>query len=341
MVKRLTFAFLCVVLAFLAFGTATAQAQESPLAVPLVIDTDMASDDWMAILYILQDIDFDVRAITVTGAAFAECDAGVAAALGLVALANYSHDVPVSCWKDEPLRGGPVNVPADWRTKMADVEALGLPEGGEPAEQNAVELFTSTVNASEAPVTVLALGGFTNIAAAFEADPALVDKIERIYAMGGAVDVEGSGVTDANTTAEWNIYADPIAAAIVFESGVPITLVGLDATNEVPVTMDFLGQLGEAKASPEAEFVFELLNSRQESIESGGFYFWDPLAAGVLADPGIVTLADRNIVVVDEEGPEFGRTKPVGEGEGNVVQVATAPNADTFEQEFVDQLNQD
>jgi inosine-uridine nucleoside N-ribohydrolase len=338
MVKRLTFAFLCVVLALLAGGTAL--AQEATPTVPLIIDTDMASDDWMAILYILQDPDFDVKAITVTGAAFAQCDAGVAAALGLVELADYATDVPVSCWKDEPLRGGELRVPADWRTTMADVEALGLPAGGEPAAENAVELFTSTVNASEVPVTVLALGGFTNIAAAFEADPTLVNKIERIYEMGGAVDVEGSGVTEENTTAEWNIFADPTAARIVFESGVPITLVGLDATNRVRVTLYFLERLGEQKTSPEAEFVYELLNSRQESIQSAGYYFWDPLAAGVLADPSIVTLTDRYVTVIDEEGPELGRTKPVEEGEGALVQVASAANAGAFEQEFLDQLNQ-
>ncbi|MCC7208969.1 MAG: nucleoside hydrolase, partial [Anaerolineae bacterium] len=321
--KRLLSAFLCVVLALLALPIGTVQAQDSPpAAAPLIIDTDMASDDWMAILFLLKNPDFDVKAITVTGAAFADCDAGVAAALGLVALAEYG-DVPVSCWKDEPLRGGAVRVPLEWRTTMSAVEALGLPEGGEPAEQDAVELFTATVEASEQPITVLALGGFTNIAAAFEAKPTLVDNIERIYAMGGAVDVEGSQVSDTNTTAEWNIYADPTAARIVFESGVPITLIGLDATNLVPITMDFFERLGETKASPEAEFVYKVLEGRQESIQGGYDYFWDPLAAGVLADPSLVTLTDRNLVVVDEDGPEQGRTKPVDAGEGNVIQAAS------------------
>jgi inosine-uridine nucleoside N-ribohydrolase len=105
--------------------------------------------------------------------------------------------------------------------------------------------------------------------------------------------------------------------------------------------MYFLERLGEAKASPEAEFVYELLNSRQESIQGAGYYFWDPLAAAVLSEPDLVTLTDRYITVIDEEGPELGRTKPVEEGEGALVQVASATDAEAFEQDFLDQLNQE
>ena len=76
----------------------TASAQNS---VPVVIDSDMTSDDWMATLFLLNDPDFAVKAITVSGTGFAYCDAGVQSALGLLALADYG-DVPVSSGRNRP-----------------------------------------------------------------------------------------------------------------------------------------------------------------------------------------------------------------------------------------------
>lgn len=336
MLKRilLCFSFICALSAL--SGAMLVSAQEgtpSPTAadgpIPVIIDSDMISDDWMATLFVLNNPRFDVQAITVTGTGFATCDAGVTAALGLLALTAYG-DVPVSCWSEDPLAGenGP---PEDWMTTLESVQALGLPDDGrKPADDDAVALFTSTVQNSPEPITVLALGPLTNIGAALEATPALVDNIEMIYVMGGAVDVEGSFVSDANTSAEWNIFSDPHGAALTFQSGAPITLVPLDATNEVPVTPEFVARLDSEKASPAAEFVAALFANNMESIEGGGYYFWDPLAAVVMADPGIVTLTPRTVTVVDLPGdPEDGRTKP--DDNGVEILVATAPDAQALE----------
>jgi pyrimidine-specific ribonucleoside hydrolase len=322
---------LCLVLLSVlgVFSGATVASAQDTGPVPVVIDSDMISDDWMATLLILNDPDFSVKAITVSATGFAaDCDAGVQSALGLLALTNYG-DVPVSCGAATPLQGDNAP-PAEWRTTLEAVEALGLPEGGEPAAQDAVALFTSTIQDSPEPVTVLALGPLTNVGAALEATPALVENIEMIYVMGGAVDVDGSFVSETNTTAEWNIYCDPHGARLTFESGAPITLVPLDATNEVPVTPEFVAKLEAEKATPEAEFVATLLANNAESIESGGYYFWDPLAAAVMSDPSLVTLTPRNVTVIDIPGaPEDGRTKPVANG--SEIVVATAPDAEALE----------
>lgn len=313
-------------------GAVTAQ-EASPVAtdqdaIPVVIDSDMISDDWMAALFILNDPQFSVKAITVAGTGFADCDAGVRSALGLLALMDYG-DVPVSCGSATPLMG--TNAPpAEWRTTIEAVEALGLPEGGDPASEDAVALFTSTIQASPEPVTVLALGPLTNVGAALDATPELVGNIEMIYVMGGAVDVAGSPVSEKNTVAEWNIYCDPHAARLVFESGAPITLVPLDATNEVPVTPEFVATLEAEKATSEAEFVASLLAANAESIESGGYFFWDPLAAVVMSNPSLVTLTPRDVTVIDTPGaPDDGRTKPVANGSD--ILVATEPDRDALE----------
>ena len=319
---------LCLVLPCVlgVFSGTTAVSAQDP--VPVVIDSDMISDDWMATLFVLNDPDFAVKAITVAGTGFADCDAGVQSALGLLALTDYG-DVPVSCGAESPLMGDNAP-PAEWRTTIETVEGLGLPDGGDPVAQDAVALFTSTIQDSPEPVTVLALGPLTNVGAALEATPALVENIEMIYVMGGAVDVDGSSVSEENTVAEWNIYCDPHAARLVFESGAPITLVPLDATNEVPVTPEFVAQLDAEKTTPEAEFVATLLANNAESIESGSYYFWDPLAAVVMSDPSLVTLTPRDVTVIDIPGaPDDGRTKPVANG--SEILVATAPDGDALE----------
>lgn len=308
--------------------TAVSSRAQNQDPVPVVIDSDMISDDWMATLFLLNDPDFAVKAITVAGTGFADCDAGVQAALGLLALTDYG-DVPVSCGASAPLMGDNAP-PAEWRTTIETVGELGLPEGGAPVAQDAVALFTSAIEDSPEQVTVLALGPLTNVGAALEATPALVENIEMIYVMGGAVDVDGSLVSEENTAAEWNIYCDPHAARLVFESGAPITLVPLDATNEVPVTPEFVAQLEAEKSTPAAEFVASLLANNAESIASGSYYFWDPLAAVVMSDPSLVTLTPRDVTMIANPGaPDDGRTKPVANG--SEMLVATAPDSDDLE----------
>jgi inosine-uridine nucleoside N-ribohydrolase len=81
----------------------------------------------------------------------------------------------------------------------------------------------------------------TNLAVTLTEHPELVSRIERVVIMGGAVDVEGN-VPDT-PRAEWNLYVDPEAARIVVESGVPILLVPLDATNDVPFGRDVVLRL--------------------------------------------------------------------------------------------------
>lgn len=300
--------------------------------IPVMIDSDMTSDDWMAVLYVLNDPAYSVKAITVTGTGFAYCDAGVRAALGLLALVDAS-DIPVSCGAETPLMGNNAP-PADWRTTLDMIEAAGLPEGGAAAAEDAVTLFTSVLETSPEKVTVLALGPLTNIAAALEAKPELTEKIEMIYLMGGAVDVPGSRVSDQNTTAEWNIYSDPHAARLVFESGAPLTLIPLDATNAMPVTNAFVSKLEAVKGTPVADFIHTLLLDNQDGIDGGYYFLWDQLAAVVMTHPELVTITPRELTVIDIPGsPEEGRTKPVANG--SQIFVVTAPDVDAVEQQLI------
>jgi len=160
-----------------------------------------------------------------------------------------------------------------------------------------------------------------------------------IYVMSGAVHVPGNVGASApidNLVAEWNTYVDPRAANIVFESGVPITLVPLDATNQVKITDDFYRHLQAGHLTPEATWIFDLF-TRERGYFQANDYFWDQLAAAVLTDESLVTFEDDTLCVVEEEGPQSGQTQVVT-GCPNI-RVAVSVNAARFEQVFLDTLN--
>jgi inosine-uridine nucleoside N-ribohydrolase len=307
---------------------------------PVVVDTDLAADDWMALLYLLRRPDVAVKAITVTGVGETHCAPGVRHALGLVALANRGA-IPVACGRTTPLRGNHV-FPAQWRTDVDSLFGLTLPNPtSSMSRQTAVDLLTSVIQASPRKVVLLTLGPLTNIAEALQRTPSLVKMLAMIYIMGGAVEVPGniavSGVGIANTVAEWNMYVDPHAAQVVLASGAPITLIPLDATNHVPMTNAFYRRLKADQGSPVAGFVLDVLTQRYPLIQSGGFYFWDPLAAAILTDEGLATLQPRALSIVETEGPESGRTQDTAGGA--MARVALSADAGRFEQLFLSTLN--
>jgi inosine-uridine nucleoside N-ribohydrolase len=328
---------------------ASTPAQVRPTALPVVaattaprnfvVDTDMAADDWMALLFLLRRPDVAVKAITVSGTGEAHCAPGVRHALELVAFANRAP-IPVACGRDTPLQGQHT-FPKSWRTDVDSLLGLTLPAATTAAAQpSAVELLTSAIQSSPHTV-VVTLGPLTNLAEALQRTPSLVRNVEMVYVMGGAVNVPGNigdaGVGIDNRAAEWNIYIDPHAAQVVFASGAPITLVPLDATNHAPLRAAFYQRLQQDHATPVASFVFDVLTKRHDFIQSGGYYFWDPLAAAVATDERLATIQAQTLGVVEAEGPQSGRTAPASGGAS--VRVAVSAQGPVFEQLFLDTLN--
>lgn len=300
----------------------------------------MAVDDWLAILFLLGRSELDVRAITVTGAGEAHCEPGVRHARELTALAGRP-DLPVACGREAPIAGEHA-FPAGWRDAVDALVGLDLPDvGPAPDVGSAVDLLGRVVDASPEPVTVLALGPLTNLADAFAAQPDLPRRLGDVVIMGGAVEVPGnvgeSGAGIDNPHAEWNIYVDPVAARTVLRSDAPVTLVPLDATNHAKATPAFLDRLAADRTTPSAQFAYEALAARRGELESGFYYFWDPLAAATLVDATLTTFEERPLDVVVDEGPESGRIIPADGGRAD--RFATTADGPRFEQLFLDALN--
>ncbi len=308
-------------------------------AKPVIFDTDMAHEDMFAALFLLSHPNVDVRAITVSGTGEAHCGPGVAHALGLIELSGHK-DIPVACGSETPLVGNHA-FPAEWRQAADDAYGVEIPKGGAPSTLSASDLIIDIVQGSNESITIVAVGPLTNIAEALQKSSDIRAHIKEIYIMGGALEVEGnvgnSGVGIQNQHAEWNIYIDPVAANIVFKSGIPIILVPLDATKDVPVTRNFYKALNKNRNTPTANLVYEMLTANLDLIDSGGFQFWDSLTAAVFTDQSLASFKDVQLVVVEEEGLESGRTKP--DSNGAMIKVAVGANQNQFEQLFLTILN--
>ena len=130
------------------------------------------------------------------------------------------------------------------------------------------------IPASAEPVVVFTDGPLTNLAAAADLDAGIAANVATAFVMGGAVDVPGN--TPRNPDAEYNIWVDPVAAAEVVASGIPITLVPLDATNQVPLeALHPRGPPG-ASATAVAAAVVPMLEANAGFLASGEIVLLGP-----------------------------------------------------------------
>jgi inosine-uridine nucleoside N-ribohydrolase len=296
----------------------------------VIVETDMSSSDVTALLYLLRRADVEVIAIVVDGDGEARCPAGATNALSLAALAG-KPDIPVGCGRSRPLNGTHA-FPSGWRNAADNL--YGLPRPTRPAPPPAVSgerVFLAALRSAPGRVDVLTLGPPTELAAVLlRGGAALRAKIRSVTMMGGAVGVPGNIQTIKNPHAEWNFYVDPAAANVVFRSGLPITLVPLDATNDVPLNTAVAERLGR---SPSAAFVRRLITSFPPPLP---YYFWDELAAAVLVEPTVGRYATKRLTVIEREGPESGRT--VRAAHGARVRVTIAADRARFERSFTSTL---
>ena len=277
---------------------------------PIVIDTDAGSDDLMAIAFLLSQPAIRIEAITVANG-LAHPRTGARNVARLLELAGRG-EVPVFAGRDEPLRGH-AEFPEAWRKISDELPGVSLPPlQHDPETRPAADFLVERLKQADRPVRILALGPLTNLAEALKREPSVAKAIEEMVIMGGAIHVPGNladgGVFHtSNKTAEWNIFVDPLAARIVFRSGIRIRLIALDATNTVPINPEFLRDFQSHARSPLGRFAAQVLESDRESMEQGIFYAWDPLAAVALLEPGVVNVSPVHIEI-RQYPPEEGRT---------------------------------
>jgi inosine-uridine nucleoside N-ribohydrolase len=271
----------------------------------VIIDTDPGVDDALAILLALRSPELKVEAITPV-AGNVPLEFTLPNALKLVEIAGRT-DVPVAGGASHPLVRSLITAShVHGNNGLAGVE---FPEPKiKPVAETASELIRKIVRANPGEISVVAVGPLTNVATALRADPELAGKIRSIVIMGGSL--SGGNVTPA---AEFNLYVDPEAARIVFDAGVPLTMVGLDVTRKVLFTEDRLKVMETAK-NPSGVAAARIMRATLERLNRGPHpmieAMHDPLTVANLIDPGILTLKDY-YVEVETEG-QFTAGETVG-----------------------------
>ncbi|MCQ4085547.1 nucleoside hydrolase [Saccharibacillus sp. JS10] len=272
----------------------------------VIIDTDTAGDDTIAILTALHH--FEVMGIMMTGGNV-QFDQEVENALYTIQVAGQGGadgKIPVFKGCERPLLM-PWNSPS--HLTVEDVHGSDGMGGANfplaeqrPAEGHAVDFLIDTVHRYSGEITLLAIAPLTNIAMAIQKDPTIVPKIAHLYVMGGTNNSLGN-ITPA---AEYNFYTDPEAASLVLNSGIPTTMVGWDMCIDFSLMDDDdhaeIAALGTSGAAFFGAVNKVVMQFNKTVHRLNGTTHPDTLLMAVAADESIMTKSQSYFVDVETQG---------------------------------------
>ncbi|MFM5383962.1 pyrimidine-specific ribonucleoside hydrolase RihA [Aeromonas veronii] len=253
------------------------------MALPVILDCDPGHDDAIALILALASPELKVLAVT-TSAGNQTSDKTLNNALRILTLLGRD-DIPVAAGAPKPLARELII--ADNVHGESGLDGPKLPDPAfAPQAMTGIELMARCLRESPEPVALVPTGPLTNIALLLAAHPELKSKIARIVLMGGA-----AGAGNWTPAAEFNIYVDPEAADMVFKSGIPITMCGLDVTHEAQVMDEDIERV-RAITNPVAQCVAGLLDffmiyHRDPKWGFAGAPLHDPCTIAWLLNPAL------------------------------------------------------
>ena len=274
----------------------------------VIIDTDPGTDDALALMMALNCPDLMVEGITTVGGNATLSETTENALRLMEYLEGPGSDMPVAVGADRPAKGLYSHA---YHFHGSEGLGISLPASAlKPHGMNAVEFLRDRVSTSPGQLTLIAIGPLTNVAAALNSRPDIADAIPEIIVMGGAVGVPGN----ITPHAEFNIHEDPWAANAIFDSGIPVTLVGLDVTHQTFMHRRDGPQWFEGDSNS-AQLGNRILADRFQELDSTDeFHLHDPLAVAAAIEPDILSCRRARVSVVTD-GDERGRTiASYGEG---------------------------
>eukprot|EP00744_Colponema_vietnamica_P001110 GILI01001879.1.p1 GENE.GILI01001879.1~~GILI01001879.1.p1 ORF type:complete len:327 (-),score=89.82 GILI01001879.1:350-1330(-) len=299
-----------------------------------IIDCDPGVDDSLALCLAFSARDqLDVQGVTVVMGNNNDLDLLAYNACGLIEMCGYG-DIPVVKGAQKPLHG-------EWSGHVAirihgENGVGGAKFRNPPSLRNlnhnyssAAHYIVSACSAAPGEIQLITLGPLTNIASALLLCPQLPSLIKRIVMMGGSVGFKGN----KTPCAEANIGNDPDAARIVFESGIPIVMAGLNLTHGILSSSAFLSSLGEG---PVGSFLVEAMTHYTSFLTSWGYSeipIHDSTAVMAAIHPELF-VSKRAFVAVETKG-EFTRGQTIADWKGQwkrepQVDVLTEVDADAF-----------
>jgi inosine-uridine nucleoside N-ribohydrolase len=258
----------------------------------IIIDTDPGVDDAFALFLAMRSPELQIEAVTPV-AGNVSLDLTLANALRLLEIAGRS-DIPVAPGASSPLIRRLVDAAyAHGNNGLAGVD---FPTSKlQPVKDRASDLICKIVRANPGAVIIVGIGPLTNVALALRQDPDIAPMVQGLVLMGGSL--SGGNVTPA---AEFNFYVDPEAASIVFNSGIPIRMVGLDVTRKVELTGEHIEKL-RAGSGPVSEAAARIgdfaMKMHRNETSAAHMHLHDPLAVSCLIKPDILTFEDYHVEI--------------------------------------------
>ncbi|MBD2704475.1 nucleoside hydrolase [Spirosoma sp. BT702] len=253
----------------------------------VLMDHDGAIDDLLSQLLVLTMPDTELIGVTVTPA---DCyiEPALESAYKLLQLMGR-EDIPLG-------RGDYYGInafPNEWRARPEIINALpmliNLPKSPDPYTYlSAPELIIERLSAATDNVTILMTGPCSNLVLALEQAPELTSKIAEVVWMAGAFRTSGNvQMFQHDGSAEWNVFWDPVSSQKLLTLGLPLTLIPLDVTNNVPVTKQFLSTLATQIDYPLSNLTGQFWALTLDTIPSYHYtyFMWDILATSYLAIP--------------------------------------------------------
>ncbi|MVO99944.1 ribonucleoside hydrolase RihC [Paenibacillus lutrae] len=254
---------------------------------PIIIDTDPGIDDAVALAIALYSEGLDVRLIT-TVAGNVGLEKVTLNALRL--LKFFGKNIPVALGADRPLIKEPIDASDIHGSTGMDGFDFEEPTENLVLEEHAVNAMYRVIMASEEPMTLVPIGPLTNIALLLRLYPEVKGKIAEIVLMGGSTGRGNSGVM-----AEFNILADPEAAKIVFQSGLPLVMVGLDVGLKALVYPEDSEQLKDMNQT--GRMIYQLFQKYRGGSMKTGLKMYDSCAIAYLLQPEMFQVVDTFVDV--------------------------------------------
>ena len=283
--------------------------------IPVILDGDPGHDDAIAWVLATASPLLDIKAVTsVCGnQTIQKTTYNAGRIMTLVGL-----DVPLAMGRVKPLVADAIIAPTVHGNSGLDGPALPEPKN-KPLEIDACTLMAQVLEESSEPVVLIPTGPLTNVATLLLLYPHLKPKIRHIYLMGGGIDFG-----NWTPAAEFNILVDPEAAEVVFTSGIPITMAGLDVTEKALVFPEDFERV-RAVGNPVAKVVAEWLDffyGFHRSIGYPGAPVHDAVAVAALIRPEIMTMVDMYVQI--ETTGDYCRGATVGDKLGVLGKPANA-----------------
>lgn len=269
----------------------------------VILDVDTGCDDAVAIMLAGKSPCIDLKAITV-------------AAGNQVLEKTLKNTLNVCSYlgiKDVPIAGGMTRPLLRDRITGADIHGdsgLGGTNFGEPElkadKHHAVDLLIKMLLNSDGDITLVPVAPLTNIAMAIRKEPGIIPKIKKIVMMGGAL-----GLGNCTPASEFNIFADPEAAQIVFSCGRPIVMIGLDLTMQALATNPVMKKIGSINNNASKLFIDMMTFYKSAYKETMGIdspAVHDPTTIAYLIDPSIISTIPMYVEVDTNKSSCYGRT---------------------------------